>query len=109
MILLWVLIASLFRPWAESGWAYRPMIAKMARQLPAGACLNTDVDPAMQTMLRLHLKVPTRVDCPWTLKLVTREDAKLAKAQGDNVVWQGFRPRQKMQVYRLEHHEPGQP
>jgi hypothetical protein len=109
MILLWVLIASLFRPWAESGWAYRPMIAKMARQLPAGACLNTDVDPAMQTMLRLHLKVPTRVDCPWTLKLVTREDAKLAKAQGDNVVWQGFRQRQKMQVYRLEHHEPGQP
>jgi hypothetical protein len=109
MILLWVLIASLFRPWAESGWAYRPMIAEMARQLPAGACLNTEVDPAMQTMLRLHLKAPTRVDCPWTLKMVTREDAKLASMQGDNVVWQGFRPRQKMQVYRLEHHEPGQP
>ena len=109
MILLWVLIASLFRPWAESGWAYRPLIAEIARQLPAGACLNAEVDPAMQTMLRVHLKAPTRTDCPWTLKMVTRENAKLAMTQGDNVLWQGFRPRQKMQIYRLEHHESNQP
>jgi len=108
MILFWALIASLFRPWVESGWAYRPLIAELASQLPAGACLNAEVDPAMQTMLRLHLKAPTRVGCPWTLKLVARADAKLTAQQGDNVVWQGFRPRQKMQVYRLEHHESGQ-
>lgn len=106
MILIWVLIVGLFRPWAEAGWAYRPMIAEMARHLPADACLNTEVDPAMRTMLRLHLDAPERQDCPWRLKLVERVNGKSAPA-GDNVIWQGLRPREKTYVYRLERHEPG--
>jgi len=106
MILVWVLITALFRPWIEAGWAYRPLIADMSRHLPAGACLNTQVDPAMQAMLRLHLKAPERSTCPWTLKQVPLKSDKTQQAAASNtVLWKGFRPRYKSQVYRLERDE----
>jgi len=104
MMLVWILIAALFRPWVEAGWAYRPLIADMSRHLPAGACLNTQVDPAMRTMLRLHLKAPERTDCQWTLKLFTHANGQPMPAAASNVIWEGFRPRFKAQVYRLEQH-----
>jgi hypothetical protein len=103
MVLIWILIATLFRPWIEAGWAYRPLIADMSRHLPAGACLNTSVDPAMKTMLRLHLKARERIDCPWTLKLSVQASGKPRTPVVGNVIWEGFRPRYKSQVYRLEH------
>lgn len=105
MILLWILIAALFRPWIEAGWAYRPLIADMSRHLPAGACLNAQVDPAMKTMLRLHRQAPVQATCPWTLKLVVRETGKSKAPLESNVIWEGFRPRYKAQVYRLERHD----
>ncbi|MEW5770836.1 MAG: hypothetical protein AB1831_10810 [Pseudomonadota bacterium] len=106
MLLVWVLLASLFRPWAEAGWGYRPMIADMARHLPSGACLAADVEPGVAAMLRYHLAgrnaVNARADCPWRLGQVPRVGGKLAP-KTDHTVWQGFRPRYKGQVYRLEH------
>lgn len=106
MILVWILIATLFRPWIEAGWAYRPLILEMSRHLPADACLNAEVDPAMRTMLRMHLKAPVQADCAWKLTLVTRTEVG-GEPQTDaqkHVLWEGFRPRQKSQIYRLEHH-----
>jgi hypothetical protein len=105
MILVWVLIAALFRPWIEAGWAYRPLIADMSRHLPAGACLNTQVDPAMKTMLRLHRKSPEQNACPWTLKLITQKTGKAKTPSTNTVVWEGYRPRYKAQIYRLERHD----
>ena len=105
MALSWILIAALFRPWVEAGWGYRPLIVDMARHLPRGACLKTQVDAPMGVMLRYHLKAPERQDCPWTLRLVNRKSDKLGKATKeypDRVVWEGYRPRYKAQVYRLE-------
>jgi len=95
----------LYRPWIEAGWAYRTLIADMSRHLPAGACLNAQVDPAMQTMLRVHLKAPEQASCRWTLKLVVRETGKSKAPSRNNVIWEGFRPRYKTQVYQLERHE----
>lgn len=115
MMLVWLLISALFRPWLEAGWAYRPLIADMSRHLPAGACLNTQVDPAMKTMLRLHRKAPERATCPWTLKLVVLEAGKSRASLGNNVtsgnqtIWEGIRPRYKTQVYQLERHAPERP
>lgn len=105
MILVWVLITALFRPWIEAGWAYRPLIADMSRHLPAGACLKTQVDPAMKTMLRLHRKAPEQASCPWTLKLVSQKSGKAKTPSTKTVIWEGYRPRYKAQVYRLERHE----
>lgn len=106
MMLVWVMIVALFRPWIEAGWAYRPLIVDMSRHLPAGACLNTKVDPAMKTMLRLHRKAPEQAGCAWTLKLVERPNGKAKSTDENKVIWQGFRPRYKSQVYRLERHDP---
>jgi hypothetical protein len=108
MILIWVLLTALFRPWIEAGWAYRPLIADLSRHLPADACLNAQVDPAMRTMLRLHRKAPQRAACAWTLKLVDRGGGKPDAVAKGAVIWQGSRPRYKSQVYRLERHEPAQ-
>lgn len=107
MVLSWILIAALFRPWIEAGWGYRPLIADLGRHLPRGACLNTEVDAPMAVMLRHHLKTSARPECPWTLKLLSRNAEKPAKAPGNaqvTVVWEGSRPRYKSQLYRLEKH-----
>ncbi len=104
MALTWLLIAALFRPWIEAGWAYRPMIADMRRHLPEQACLNTRVDPAMAVMLRLHLKLPASHGCPWTLSLEKPGDDG-ARAGTGKMLWEGYRPRFKNQVYRLEQRE----
>jgi hypothetical protein len=107
MILVWVLLSSLYRPWAEAGWGYRPMLMEMSRKLPAGSCLDTDVDPAMETMVRYHLapqlKSESLPECAWRLSLAPR--IKLGSTGNNNaeVVWEGTRPRYKNQVYRLEH------
>jgi 4-amino-4-deoxy-L-arabinose transferase-like glycosyltransferase len=111
MILLWTLLVALYRPWFEAGWAYRPLIAEMSRHLPADACLNTRVDPAMRTMLSLHLRRATeRTDCPWILVQTTRSPGKAEQTEatpGYSVVWAGFRPRYKSQIYRLEREAAG--
>jgi hypothetical protein len=109
MVLVWILIATLFRPWIEAGWAYRPLITDMARHLPANSCLNTKVDPAMRTMLRLHLASRSQPGCKWTLRLSTQGAEKPGIPATGNVVWEGFRPRFKSQIYRLEHHDTGHP
>ncbi len=107
MALSWVLIATLFRPWVEAGWGYRPLIADMARHLPRGACLNTEVDAPMEVMLRYHLKAPKRQDCPWTLRQLERNEGKQARKDGETpeeAIWEGSRPRYKTHLYRLEKH-----
>jgi hypothetical protein len=105
MILVWVLLIALFKPWIEAGWAYRPLIADMSRQLPAGACLKTQVDPAMKALLRLHRKAPEKANCQWTLKLKQSNAAKPEVAPNVVVLWTGYRPRYKSQVYQLERRE----
>lgn len=108
MILVWVLLSSLFRPWAEAGWGYRPLVMEMARELPAGACLDTRVDPAMETMVRYylaaHLRQADQSQCPWRLNLVLRGQDDAPVAESTDIVWEGTRPRYKKQIYRLEHH-----
>lgn len=108
MVLVWVLLSALFRPWAEAGWGYRPLLLEVERRLPPGACLETRVDPAMETMARYHLparlKSAAHPDCAWRLTLVRRDKDRTSTAAGTNVVWEGTRPRYKRQVYRLEHH-----
>jgi 4-amino-4-deoxy-L-arabinose transferase-like glycosyltransferase len=96
MVLVWTLLIALYRPWMEAGWGYQPLIADLNRHLPAGACLKIDTDPAMRTMLRYHLHPKRNADCPW---LLVSADRKVATDSAP--VWEGARPRQKQQRYRL--------
>jgi hypothetical protein len=93
--LTWFLLVLLFRPWAEAGWAYRPLIDDMTAHLPADACLNAEVDPAMATMLRLRLgkRFHDGSECAYRLIIGTR-------ASGQEV-WTGYRPRDRHRHYRL--------
>ncbi len=102
MVLIWVCIISLFRPWLEAGFAYRPMLVRLEGRLPPQACLVTDTDAAMAVMVRYHLKRPETLDCPWTLRRVET----LEQSGGDSnvrVVWEGRRPHVKRESYRLEY------
>ncbi len=102
MVLIWLLLIALFRPWAEASWGYRPMLRALATQLPANACLRADVDPAMRVMLRLHLgpRYRERGDCRYWLLLTGRKPAMTAGWPVDGV-WSGFRPRSNEQRYIL--------
>ena len=109
MVLTWVLLMALFRPWAEAGWAYRPLLQALDARLPPGACLRMQTDPALQAMLRYHLPHRVRVhpapDCAWRLRLVPRSALADPLPPGTEVLWEGTRPRYRHQVYRLEHQE----
>jgi hypothetical protein len=96
MALTWFLLILLFRPWAEAGWGYKPVIDDMARHLPANACLNADVDPAMKTMLRLYLgdRLKPGNRCAYRF-IVGRHVGPTGE------VWNGYRPRDKGHHYRL--------
>ena len=104
MALSWLLLITLFKPWAEAGWGYRPQIEAMARHLPANACLRADVDPAMTTLLRLRLtdRYRTQGECDWWLVAGTREDFA-AESWPVAAVWTGFRPRDRSRYYALIH------
>lgn len=93
MALIWLLLMALYRPWVEAGTGYRPLIDQLRGQLPAGACLRVETDPAMAAMVRYHLNPRAGDACPWLLSTTRREDAL--------PLWQGFRPRQKQIRYYL--------
>lgn len=99
MVLTWVGIASLFKPWIEANYAYRPLVLEMRRHLPADACLSVREDAALAVMTRYHAKVKVRPGCRWTL---TRLDA--GRPASPDTVWEGRMPRQKKVIYRLERH-----
>lgn len=101
MVLVWTLLIALFRPWMEAGWGYQPLIADLKRQLPANACLNVDVDPAMRAMLRYHLRSRPAGDCPWLLASAGR-----AVPTDSAPLWEGARPRVKKYRYRLYYLTP---
>jgi len=102
MLLSWVLLMSLFRPWAEENWGYRPFIARLAEHLPKDACLRVDADPAMTAMVRYHLGDHYRAEgeCRYWLVSSTSAPENLG-----NEVWSGYRPRSKAQIYRLYQRE----
>jgi len=100
MMLAWILIVALYRPWIEAGWGYRPLLADMARHLPGNACVRARVDPAMRVMLHYHLGMTGSGKCGYVLRLVTNGEAR--NKSGAHVLWEGSRPRVKSQRYRLE-------
>jgi hypothetical protein len=99
MALTWFLLILLFRPWAEAGWAYRPLIDDMSKHLPDNACLRARVDPAMETMLRLRLgkRFHTHGECAyWLISRGTPNGPGRFQE-----TWDGYRPRARNAHYHL--------
>ncbi len=117
MALTWFLLISLLRPWAEAGWGYRPLLAGIEAALPASACVDAEVDPAMHALLRLRLgdRLGAGADCAHLLRLEPTRPRATAMTEAlpaestatDTVLWSGFRPRNKTRVYTLYRRDAG--
>lgn len=99
--LSWVLLVTLLRPWAELSWGYRPIAQAVEARLPARACIGIEASGAARVMMQYHLaqRLPAAGErCAWRLEVVGR-DAEIRP--GAELVWEGRRPREKREVYRL--------
>ncbi len=97
--LSWLLLITLLRPWAELSWGYRPVARAVAARLPPGACVEIVATGAARIMMDYHLRAyrPQPGErCDFRLEVGRRAPA--AEAQP---VWEGRRPREKREVYRL--------
>jgi len=107
MMLTWTVLISLFRPWLEAGWGYRPLVMSLASAMPGDACLTAQTDTAMTTMLRVHLPAQYRATAEGTCAYHLVEARQALEAHSSalpmegTVIWEGYRPRYKHQVYRL--------
>lgn len=109
MTLSWVLLITLLKPWAELSWGYRPVATAIAAHLPAGVCVRIDAQGAPRVMLEYHLAhaLPARGrDCDWRVEVVGRDTPVRTDAQ---LVWEGRRPREKRELYRLYRIHEGAP
>jgi len=102
MVLTWVLMMSLFRPWADAGWGYKPLVEDLARHLPEGACLASDARPDILIMLDYYRpgRHPEGQDCAYWL-VSGPETITAPEWQPGELVWTGSRPRYKNEVHRL--------
>lgn len=99
--LSWVLLIALLKPWAELSWGYRPIAAAVEARLPAHACLEIVGSGPARVMMDYHLarRLPAAGQrCGWRLEVAARE-AQLWS--GGKFLWEGRRPREKREVYRL--------
>jgi hypothetical protein len=98
--LSWVLLVALLRPWAELSWGYRPVAAAIEARLPVGACITVEAAGAAGIMMNYHLARLSAPDrrCAWRLEVVARDAPYRAGAE---LVWEGRRPREKRELYRL--------
>ncbi|MBI5937681.1 MAG: hypothetical protein HY850_07530 [Betaproteobacteria bacterium] len=103
MTMTWLLFMTLFRPWGEAGWAWRPVLADLDRQLPATACLRAEVAPDTAVMLRYRLPRRLGTQCDYLL-IQGRQDEAVAPGPEYEFVWLGQRPREKDQTLRLYRH-----
>ncbi len=103
MTMTWLLFMALFRPWGEAGWAWKPVLADLDRQLPATACMQTEVAADTAVMLRYHLPQRLGPQCDYLL-VQGRHDEAAAPGSNYEFVWLGQRPREKDQTLRLYRH-----
>lgn len=103
MTLSWILLITLLKPWAELSWGYRPVATAIAAQLPANACIRIEAQGAPRVMLEYHLArylSGPRGHCAWWIEVVGRDTPPREDAE---LVWEGRRPREKREIYRLYH------
>ncbi len=99
--LSWVLLIALLKPWAELSWGYQPIASAVEARLPAAACVEVEAVGAARVMMNYHLakRLPAPGErCAWRLEVGAR-DAEIHPAA--DLVWEGRRPREKREVYRL--------
>lgn len=108
--LFWVLATSLWLPWIDYGKTYRPLAASLAAALPSErACLaGVGLGDAQRASLEYFSGIVTvpgnsvsGQHCNWLLTQGTRRSDDHAPGEGWEVVWQGNRPGDRSEKFRL--------
>jgi 4-amino-4-deoxy-L-arabinose transferase-like glycosyltransferase len=109
--LCWALIGSLWAPFLNAGKSYRTMLASLAQSLPASGCIaSMHLGEPQRALLDYFGGVVTRrveVDpvaidaCDWLLVQGWRASGANAPATGWGPVWEGARPGDITELYRL--------
>ena len=111
MTMIWGLLAILFVGWIDAGKSYRAMIADLQKSMPQSyTCIaSRNLGEPQRAMLHYFANIITwRLDAPGR----QRSDCDLALVQGvaseENVplgawqkIWEGTRPGDKVERYRL--------
>lgn len=112
MTLVWALLLTLFLPWLDAAKSYRPVVQQMEAKLPDASTTDCVYIAPQHTVARLAWReysfVKTVSDesgkrCLYEL-IQYQQDADLHNINPQNIIWQGKRPRQKMEMFALVKH-----
>jgi hypothetical protein len=107
---LWGLSASLFAGWFDTGNSYRTVFTSLKQHLPAKhRCVaSRNLGDTQRAMVHYYANLITQREesspghnqCEWLLVQSTVDDPPMASRQW-RLAWEGQRPRDKVERYRL--------
>lgn len=104
IVLMWLLLMTLLMPWVDYGKSYRGVAAGLRAALGAdlhGMCLETrNLGLAERASLHYFLQSPFGARCDWLLVQAREGDSRLPPA-GARLVWEGNRPGERHERFRL--------
>jgi len=111
--LCWALIATLWTPYLNAGKSYRTMIRSLVRELPATGCLaSLRLGEPQRALLvyyarttTVRLEVEPDAACSALLVQGTRVTGAQPLSDGWTLVWEGARPGDDKELYRLYRHD----
>lgn len=113
--LVWVMIMTLWLPWLDAGKSYRAMFASLQLALPARhTCLaSSNLGEPQRALLEYYAGITTRrtevyksIDCDLLLTQGGANDADTPPGPAWQKIWQGNRPGDKSERYRLFQRTP---
>ena len=107
--LCWALIATLWTPYLNAGKSYHTMIRSIVRALPASGCLaSLRLGEPQRALFAYYAGITTvrleshqGVDCPALLVQGFRDMEALPLSEEWTLVWEGARPGDDRELYRL--------
>lgn len=105
--LIWVLAMTLWLPWLDSGKSYRSMVTQLEAALPAhyNCIARFRLGYSQRAMLHYFGNITTRYDQQHTCDLALVQGDRYIKPLADSAewkkIWEGGRPGDKVERYRL--------
>ncbi|GAB4181504.1 MAG: hypothetical protein Fur0039_26380 [Rhodocyclaceae bacterium] len=108
MTTVWLLFMTLWMPWIEYGKSYRALAASLARALPPGCVAGYNLGAAQRASLDYFAGIRTRsaaspaaAQCPLLLMQASGRDAHPSPGAGWRRIWEGRRPGDRYELFRL--------
>ncbi|HUW51016.1 MAG TPA: glycosyltransferase family 39 protein [Sulfuricella sp.] len=113
--LVWIMIMTLWLPWLDAGKSYRAMIASLQRSLPAQhKCISSSsLGEPQRALLEYYAGIVTRrtevyegIECDLLLAQGNANDPDTLPGPEWRKIWEGNRPGDKSERYRLFQRTP---